>query len=325
MVVGFLGEAAWQSTPKRSKTVAAQRLSSTRSGADGEIALLSDLAPWAAAAHFAVRRRRDMKATTRTLSFLAFNLVLLHLTGCGRGAPSKPSDEFKIYTYEVINVWPHNRSAFTQGLLFLDGVLLESTGLNGESSLRREDLRTGDVIQRVEVPSQYFAEGLAALEGKLFQLTWQNQKGFVYDLKSLRLEREFTYLGEGWGLTTDGRRLIMSDGTDQIRFLDPSTLEVKGRIRVTANGQPLNRLNELEYVKGEIFANVWGTDYVVRIDPVTGRVVGMIDFTGLLAAQERDENTDVLNGIAYDAAGDRLFVTGKRWPKLFEVRLKLKE
>jgi glutaminyl-peptide cyclotransferase len=175
------------------------------------------------------------------------------------------------------------------------------------------------------VPSQYFAEGLAALEGKLFQLTWQNQKGFVYDLKSLRLEREFTYLGEGWGLTTDGRRLIMSDGTDQIRFLDPSTLEVKGRIRVTANGQPLNRLNELEYVKGEIFANVWGTDYVVRIDPVTGRVVGMIDFTGLLAAQERDENTDVLNGIAYDAAGDRLFVTGKRWPKLFEVRLKLKE
>jgi glutaminyl-peptide cyclotransferase len=117
----------------------------------------------------------------------------------------------------------------------------------------------------------------------------------------------------------------MSDGTDQIRFLDPSTLEVKGRIRVTANGQPLNRLNELEYVKGEIFANVWGTDYVVRIDPVTGRVVGMIDFTGLLAAQERDENTDVLNGIAYDAAGDRLFVTGKRWPKLFEVRLKLKE
>jgi glutaminyl-peptide cyclotransferase len=180
------------------------------------------------------------------------------------------------------------------------------------------------VLQRAEVPAQYFAEGLAALNGKLFQLTWQNHKGFVYDLKSFRLEREFTYPGEGWGLTTDGRRLIMSDGTDQIRFLDPSTLEEQGRIGVTARGQPVNRLNELEYIKGEIFANVWGTDYVVRIDPATGRVVGVIDFAGLLPAQERDETTDVLNGIAYDAAGDRLFVTGKRWPKLFEVRLKLK-
>jgi glutaminyl-peptide cyclotransferase len=246
------------------------------------------------------------------------------LTGCRKSAPSKPAEGFQSYTYEVANVWPHQRSAFTQGLVFLDGVLLESTGLNGESSLRRVELKTGDVLQRAEVPAQYFAEGLAALNGKLFQLTWQNHKGFVYDLKSFRLEREFTYPGEGWGLTTDGRRLIMSDGTDQIRFLDPSTLEEQGRIGVTARGQPVNRLNELEYIKGEIFANVWGTDYVVRIDPATGRVVGVIDFAGLLPAQERDETTDVLNGIAYDAAGDRLFVTGKRWPKLFEVRLKLK-
>jgi glutamine cyclotransferase len=234
-------------------------------------------------------------------------------------------DEFPIYTYDVINVWPHDRSAFTQGLVFLDGVMLESTGLNGQSSLRKVDLETGNVLKRVEVPSQYFGEGLAALNGKLFQLTWQNQKGFVYDLESFQLEKEFSYQGEGWGLTTDGHWLIMSDGTDQIRFLDPSTFEEKRKIIVLGHGRPVIRLNELEYIKGEIYANVWGTDYVVRIDPVTGKVVGLIDFTGLLAAQDRDENTDVLNGIAYDATGDRLFVTGKRWPKLFEVRLKMKK
>ncbi len=225
----------------------------------------------------------------------------------------------------MLHVWPHERTAFTQGLLFLDGILLESTGLYGQSSLRKVDLETGNVVKRVEVPTQYFAEGLAALNSKLFQLTWQNQKGFVYDLASFRLEQEFSYQGEGWGLTTDGHLLIMSDGTDQIRFLDPGTFEEKRRVAVLAHGRPVLRLNELEYIKGEVFANVWGSDYVVRIDPATGKVVGVIDFTGLLAAQDRTENTDVLNGIAYDAAGDRLFVTGKRWPKLFEVRLKLKK
>jgi glutamine cyclotransferase len=158
----------------------------------------------------------------------------------------------------------------------------------------------------------------------VFQLTWQNHKGFVYDLESFRLEKEFAYEGEGWGLTTDGHWLILSDGTDQIRFLDPVTFEVKRTIHVQARGRPVDRLNELEYIKGEIFANVWGTDYVVRIDPATGSVIGVIDFTDLLAAEDRSVDTDVLNGIAYDAAADRLFVTGKRWPKLFEVRLKLK-
>jgi glutamine cyclotransferase len=175
------------------------------------------------------------------------------------------------------------------------------------------------------VPAPYFAEGLALLNGKLFQLTWQDQKCFVYDLESFRQEKEFTYPGEGWGLTTDGRWLIMSDGTDQLRFLDPETFAEQRRIAVRAHGVPVNRLNELEYIKGEVFANVWGTDFVVRIDPNTGRVVGVINFSGLLASGDRDENTDVLNGIAYDAEGDRLFVTGKRWPKLFEVRLKLKQ
>jgi glutamine cyclotransferase len=293
-----------------------------------------------------------MKVVFHILRLLVSGLVLLQLTGCGKrdqaetedsglsnipvvqprpeetalsNGANAPTDEFPKYTYDVINVWPHDRSAFTEGLVFLDGVLLESTGLNGQSTLRKVDLTTGKVLKQVEVPSQYFAEGLTVLNGKLFQLTWQTKKGFVYDLESFRLEGEFAYQGEGWGLTTDGHWLIMSDGTDQIRFLDPTTFEEKRRITVLAYGQPVNRLNELEYIKGEIFANVWGTDYVVRIDPVTGRIVGVIDFTGLLAAQDRDENTDVLNGIAYDAAGDRLFVTGKRWPKLFGVRLILKK
>jgi len=285
---------------------------------------------------------------SRALRLLTVGLILAGLAGCGRkppaeaggpgpssvpavpesGAPASATNvaggNFPGYGYEVVNVWPHNRSAFTQGLLFLEGALLESTGLVGQSSLRKVDLKTGNVLQRVEVPSPYFAEGLALLDGKLFQLTWQNHKGFVYDLASFHLEREFSYPGEGWGLTTDGHWLIMSDGTDQIRFLDPATFQEKRLISVRAHGQPVSQLNELEYIKGEIFANVWGTDYVARVDPATGRVVGVIDFTGLLSAQDRDETTDVLNGIAYDPAGDRLFVTGKRWPKLFEVRLKLK-
>lgn len=228
-----------------------------------------------------------------------------------------------IYTFKVVTIHPHDPGAFTEGLVFLDGTLLESTGLNGQSSLRKVELKTGRVLKHVEVPEQYFAEGLAVLAGKVFQLTWQNHKGFVYDLESLRLKREFPYEGEGWGLTTDGQWLILSDGTDQIRFLDPLTFEVKRTIRVQLHDRSVDRLNELEYIKGEIFANVWGADHVVRIDPATGRVVGLIDFTGLFSAQERRSKEDVLNGIAYDAAEDRLFVTGKRWPKLFEVRLKL--
>jgi glutaminyl-peptide cyclotransferase len=281
--------------------------------------------------------------------FLPAGLVLLLLTSCSRDAPSNaqnssptnvssvsaPTNDFPTlarsltndiptYTYEVIHVRRHERGAFTQGLVYRDGVLFESTGLNGQSSLRRVDLKTGEVLKRVAVPSQYFAEGLAALNGKLFQLTWQNQKCFVYDLQSLQLEKDFAYTGEGWGLATDGHWLIMSDGTDRIRFLDPDTFEEKRKINVVARGQPVYRLNELEYIKGEIFANVWGTDFVVRIDPAVGKVTGVIDFTGLLAPEDRDANTDVLNGIAYDSGGDRLFVTGKRWPKLFEVRLKLK-
>jgi glutamine cyclotransferase len=288
-----------------------------------------------------------MRVRTHILLLGVISAVLVSLTGCDKNPTSSISSsvpviqsassgdelpketnaataEIPIYTYEVVNTYPHDPGAFTQGLVFLDGALLESTGLNGQSSLRKVDLKTGSVLKRVEVPAEYFAEGLAALDGKLFQLTWQNQKGFVYDLESFKLEKDFSYEGEGWGLTTDGHWLILSDGTDQIRFLDPATFEVKQTIHVLARGQAVNRLNELEYIKGEIFANVWGSDYVVRIDPATGRVTGVIDFTGLLAPQYRRFDTDVLNGIAYDAKENRIFITGKKWPKLFEVRLKLK-
>jgi glutaminyl-peptide cyclotransferase len=204
------------------------------------------------------------------------------------------------------------------------GALYESTGLNGASSLRKVDLKTGSVLRKVSVPPQFFAEGLAALDGKLFQLTWQNHECFVYDLATFHQKSQFSYSGEGWGLTADGQLLIMSDGTAQIRFLDPATFEVKRTIKVAVGDRPVDSLNELEYIKGEIFANVWKSNIIMRIDPATGQVKGVIDLTGLLAQEDRDLGTDVLNGIAYDAKGGRLFVTGKHWPKLFEIRLKPK-
>lgn len=234
---------------------------------------------------------------------------------------NSPDAPIPTYGYEVVSVWPHDRGAFTQGLVYWQGKLLESTGLNGESSLREDDLMSGEVLRKRTVAPQYFAEGLALLGGKLFQLTWQEKKAFVYDLNTFEPTGEFNYDGEGWGLTTDGQSLIMSDGTSQIRFRDPATFAVQRTINVIARGHPVNRLNELEYIKGEVYANIWGTDYMVGIDPATGAVVGAIDFTGLLPREDRHPDTDVLNGIAYDPDHDRLFVTGKRWPKIFEVKL----
>lgn len=226
------------------------------------------------------------------------------------------------YSYEVVNTFPHDRSAFTEGLLFLDGNLYESTGMYGESSLRQVKLETGKVTRHIELARRYFGEGLAELKGRLYQLTWQEHRGFVYDLKSFRMEREFSFEGEGWGLTTDGKQLIMSDGSPRIRFIDPGDFSVKRTITVTDQGREMQLVNELEMVKGEIYANIWGENVVVRIDPETGRVTGRIDFSGLLKPEDYAAGTDVLNGIAYDAAKDRLFVTGKRWPKLFEVKIK---
>ena len=227
-----------------------------------------------------------------------------------------------VYRYEVVNTWPHDKAAYTQGLVFHDGNLLESTGQYGASSLRLVELKTGRVLKKRDVPPQYFAEGLTLYGGKAYQLTWQNHKGFIYDPGSFAPLGEVYFDGEGWGLTHDGESLILSDGTSQLRFLDPATLKPRRTVSVTDRGRPLRELNELEYVKGEVFANVWHSDRIARIDPRTGEVVGWIDLSGLLPDSERPDPEAVLNGIAYDAAGDRLFVTGKLWPKLFEVRVK---
>lgn len=232
-------------------------------------------------------------------------------------APFKPVS----YGYEIKNTYPHDRAAFTQGLIFQDGQLWESTGKYGESSLRKVDLKSGKVIQMISVPSEFFAEGMTVFHGKVYQLTWQHHRGFVYSPDDFSKLGEFRYAGEGWGLTHDDSSLIMSDGTNTIRFLDPDTFEVRRTVSVFEDGRPLNELNELEYVKGEIFANVWQTDRIARIDPKTGRLVGTIDLRGLLPDKDRDEDTDVLNGIAYDPVGDRLFVAGKLWPRVFEIGL----
>ena len=235
-----------------------------------------------------------------------------------------PMAEAPVYGYEVVNMWSHDADAFTQGLLFHDGVFYESTGQIGESSLRKVELATGKVLQKVDVPPPIFAEGLALLNGKLYQLTWENHKAFVYDMETFQKLGEFHVDGEGWGLTEDGESLILSDGSNQLRFLDPATFRIKRTISVVDKGQPLRQLNELEYVKGEIYANIWHTDQIVRIDPQTGAIRGWIDLKGLLPAGQVSDEEAVLNGIAYDEAGDRLFITGKLWPKLFEIRLKKK-
>ena len=237
-------------------------------------------------------------------------------------AASASTQDAPVYRFEVVNSWPHDPAAFLQGIVFHDGAFLESDGQYGQSCLRKVELKTGKVLKQVSVPPQIFAEGMTLFQGKIYQLTWKNQKGFIYDPESLQKLGEFRYDGEGWGLTHDHEALILSDGTNQIRFLDPATFEVKRTISVMFRGQPLEELNELEYVKGEIYANIWHTDRIVRIDPQSGRVLGWIDLTGLLPASERSDEEAVLNGIAYDEASDRLFVTGKLWPKIFEIRLK---
>lgn len=224
--------------------------------------------------------------------------------------------------YQIVNVFPHDANAYTQGLLFMDGVLLESTGRAGQSSLRRVELQTGKVLNQVNVPRPYFAEGLALLNGKLFQLTWQHGVGFIYDAATFEKLGEFKYSGEGWGLTTDGSSLILTDGSHRIRFLDPETFATRKTINVLDRGRVIDSLNELEYIKGEIYANIWHDQRIARIDPNTGRVNGWIDLTGLQDASGATDEEGVLNGIAYDSGSDRLFVTGKLWPKLFEIRLK---
>jgi glutaminyl-peptide cyclotransferase len=226
------------------------------------------------------------------------------------------------YGFQVVHTYPHDRTAFTEGLFYLNGYLYESTGLEHQSTIRKETLATAKVLQSRQIAPQYFGEGIINWGDHLIELTWMNHIGFVYDLQGFRLQRTFSYPGQGWDLTQNGHQIIMSDGTPQIRFLDPVTLKEVKRITVTADGAPVVNINGLAWVKGEILANIWLTNTIARIDPVSGKVVGWIDLTGLLGpADTSGVADDVLNGIAYDAKDDRLFVTGKRWPKLFEIRL----
>jgi glutaminyl-peptide cyclotransferase len=231
--------------------------------------------------------------------------------------------ELPVQGYSVVHVYPHDPAAFTEGLFYLNGFLYESTGLEGKSDIRKVNLETGKVLQRRPLDSRYFGEGIVAWQGKLVQLTWRGEIGFTYDLKTFAPRSSFRYEGEGWSLTRNDSRLIMDDGTPDIRFLDPVTLKETRRITVTAEGAPVLNLNEMEWVKGEIYANIWLTNRVARIDPETGHVLGWIDLTGLDRAERSKggASIDVMNGIAYDAAHDRLFVTGKLWPHLYEIKL----
>ena len=251
---------------------------------------------------------------------LAVVIIMFATRAPGFAPWRQAASNLPMYGYQIVRVYPHDPKAFTQGLQYIDGVLYEGTGQVGQSSIRKVELATGKVLQHRDVSAPHFGEGITVWKNDLIELTWQTHVAFVYDRATFQPKKQFTYPGEGWGLTQDAAGLIMSDGSDELRFLDPVTFAEKRRLKVTAAGAPLRNLNELEYVKGEIFANVWQTDYVARIAPDSGKVGAYLDLRGLLTPAER-ANTDVLNGIAYDAEHDRLFVTGKWWPKLFEIKL----
>jgi glutamine cyclotransferase len=266
----------------------------------------------------------DTPSFTRRRQLAAGLLFAVMVAGALRSAPSRAATQGGVaeFGYRIINTYPHDARAYTQGLLYRDGVLYESTGLNGRSSLRKVRLETGEVLQERAVEAKYFAEGLTDWQNRLIQLTWRSNVGFVYDATTFAPVRTFEYPGEGWGLTNDGTRLIMSDGqpAGALRFLDAGTFRELGRLTVRDAGVPVGNLNELEFVKGDVLANVYQTNRICRIDLKSGRVTAWIDLAGLLPAADR-AGTDVLNGIAYDARADRLFVTGKLWPRLFEIKL----
>ena len=226
-----------------------------------------------------------------------------------------------LHNIQVVNVYPHDPKAYTQGFVFHEGFFYEGTGLQGLSTIRKVELKTGKILKSYQLPPEYFGEGIAIFDNKLIQLTWQSHIGFIYDLESFRLLGTFSYPTEGWGITFDGKHLIMSDGTAVLRFLETQTYKIVKQIEVRDRGNIVPNINELEYIRGEVYANVWGTAYIVRISPRTGQVLGWIDLRGLYQYVSAGGKKDVLNGIAYDAKDNRLFVTGKYWPNIFEIRL----
>lgn len=265
------------------------------------------------------RRRPALQPGSNCLeNFLILMSLLTFAPPVSAWTKPRPAPQ---YTYRIVHVYPHDPQAFTQGLEYRGGFLYEGTGLRGHSTLRKVELRTGKVLREIELDNGFFGEGITVIDGRVVQLTWQAQEGFVYDQQTFRQLHTFQYPGEGWGLTNDGKRIYMSDGTAQIRCLDPLTLKELRRFTVHDGDRQITELNELEWVRGEIYANVWQTDRIARIAPSDGRVLGWIDLSGILPKQDQTGQVDVLNGIAYDSMGDRLFVTGKLWPKLFEIRV----
>ncbi len=263
-----------------------------------------------------------------TGSFFAIFCVMLTLScACrskakmGLTGAADAKTAVTIYGYRVKNVWPHDPAAFTQGLYWHDGYLWESTGIEGQSQMRKVRLETGEVVQSADLGAQYFGEGAAYLDGKIYQLTWESGVAFVYDPATLERTGQFRYPGQGWGLATDGRMLYMSDGSSRITLVDPADFSRKRSLTVRMGRANKRDLNELEWIDGKIWANVYLTDQIVIIDPATGNVEGVIDLTGLLPDEDRTTTTDVLNGIAHDPATGRIFVTGKNWPKLFEIEI----
>jgi len=250
-----------------------------------------------------------------------FFVLIAALAPLVAGPAAGSAAKTPVYGYRVVNTLPHDPRAFTQGFEIRGGVFYEGTGLNGRSTLRRVDVKTGEVILSTPLPQRFFGEGITVLDGHIYQLTWQAQEGFVYSQTKFELEKTFQYPGEGWGLTNDGKRIFMSDGSAEIRIWNGTTLKEERRIKVHDGAEAISNLNELEWVKGEIYANIWQTDRIARISPVDGHVIAWIDLSGILPPGDHD----VLNGIAYDAASDRLFITGKLWPKVFEIKLVLKK
>lgn len=243
------------------------------------------------------------------------------LAGLTAANPFRQVPKGSVSGARVIAEYPHDATAFTQGLVFVDDRLYEGTGKKGESSLRRIDLKTGTIEKFVPLDSTYFGEGITILDGRIYQLTWQNRIGVIYDQKTFRAVSTFRYTGEGWGLTHDGEQLILSDGTSTLRFIDPNSFEVTKRLNVRSGRNKIEKLNELEFMKGEILANVWYEDRIARISPKTGEVLGWIDLSHLYPARSRPSKEDVLNGIAYDELNNRLLVTGKNWPKIYEIEI----
>lgn len=256
--------------------------------------------------------------TLLLIAFLLFEIV--HSISCSGPVIRDSLHAVTQFTYRVINVYPHDKNAFTQGLVYNNGYLYESTGLNGRSSLRKVELQTGKVVKLYELPQEYFGEGLTEYNNSLIQLTWKSQTGLVYNQDTFEIMRQFFYPTEGWGIAQDGKKLIMSDGSERLYFLDPEALQVTGNLEVQDSGVPVKNINELEFVNGKLYANIWQTDNLAVIDPQNGRISGWIDLEGLLQTQSYTGTVDVLNGIAYDAKSGRLFVTGKLWPFLFEIQ-----